>query len=50
VIQLTYLSLLTLDNMSPSFNQLQNLKISCGYNKLQNYKIDKSIDRPFNAG
>jgi len=47
VIQLTYLSLITTDNMSPTFMNLNGLGLSCGYNKIRPYDFSEGVDRPF---
>lgn len=44
---MAFLSLLTVDNMSPTFATLSGLGLSCGYNKLKTYDLTESIDRPF---
>lgn len=45
VIQLTFISTLTLQNLSPNFNALESLGWSLGYNKLKSYNYSESIDK-----
>lgn len=47
VLQLSFLSLLTLTDVSPSFASLSYLGLSFGYNKVGSYEMGQSIDRPF---
>lgn len=46
-IQLSFLSLLTLAEVSPSFASLSSLGLSFGYNRLKSYDLSQDIDRPF---
>jgi hypothetical protein len=46
-IQLSFLSLLTLTEVSPSFASLSSLGLSFGYNRLKGYDLSQDIDRPF---
>ena len=49
VIQLTFISTLTLQNLSPTFNALESLAWSLGYNKLKSYNYSESIDKSFKS-
>jgi hypothetical protein len=50
VIQLTFVCLLTLEDLSPTLSSLGMLQYSLGYNKIQPYDSSQKIDRPFVSG
>ncbi|MCB0369344.1 MAG: hypothetical protein KDD45_07790 [Bdellovibrionales bacterium] len=48
-IQVSFLSLLTLEDLSPSFSSLEFLRYSMGYNSLKSYDLEQDVDRPFKS-
>jgi cysteine-rich repeat protein len=49
VFQMSYLSLLAVDNMNPILDSLSALRFSCGYNKMEDYNKQQNIGREFKA-
>jgi hypothetical protein len=49
VIQLTFICLLTQENLSATLTSLGFLGYSFGYNSLKAYDMEQSIDRPYKA-
>lgn len=47
VIQIAYLSMISLDLMSPTFAALSVLGLSCGFHKFEDYNMSQSIGKPF---
>lgn len=47
VIQLTFVSLISVENISPAFAELSGLAYSLGYNRIRGYETRQDIDRPF---
>lgn len=49
LIQLTFVCLLTLEDLSPTLSSLGMLHYSLGYNSIKPYDSSQNIDRPFVA-
>ncbi len=44
MIQLSFLSLMTMSEMSPTFGNLFGLGMSCGFNKISSYNMSTPVD------